>query len=112
MTPSFCWGYSPIGCDAVYFDRYSPNIVTATGTTMRSYLALFHYLITVTLSLQLISIYCSLASCELNLFMLIRERFRGPDSKGDSDDGKWPYHICEKVELIIWLIEGHSVTGN
>jgi len=55
---------------------------------MRSNLALFNYLITVTLSLQIISIYYSLATCQPNLFMLVRERFRGPDSKGDSDDGK------------------------
>ena len=79
---------------------------------MRSNLALFHYLITVTPSVQLTSNLYSLATCQLNLFMFIRERFRGPDSKGDSDDGKWQYHICEKVKLIIWLIEGHSVTGN
>jgi len=62
---------------------------------MISNVGLFHYLITViTLSVQLISIYYSLATCQINLFMLIRERFRGPDSKGDSDDGK-SYHIWE-----------------
>jgi len=66
---------SPVGYDAVYFDRCSQNIVTATGTTVRSYLALFHYLITVTLSVQLISIYYSLATCQLNLFILLGKDF-------------------------------------
>ena len=90
-------------------DRCFPNIVTVTDTTVRSNVALLHYCN----SVSAINFYL-LFTCHLSakpFLCLLGKDFADLTAKVTqmmvSDRT-----TCEKVQLIIRLIEGHSVTGN